>query len=98
LSLNPDADDYFLTVDWGDGTIEDWSGPYSSGEIVTYSHNWSDRGTYIIKAKVKTYWRESDWGTFEVTIPKTRTMKYFKWLSLLGRFPFISHTLKLMGL
>ena len=50
-------------VDWDDGNISDWLGPYKSGEAVLISHEWSESGIYEIRAKAKdTYELESDWS------------------------------------
>ena len=40
---------FSLYIDWRDGNIEDWDGPYSSPQ--TKSHILSESGTYNIKAK-----------------------------------------------
>jgi hypothetical protein len=37
-------------VDWGDGTYEDWFGPYPPGEEATASHSWGSEGDYEITA------------------------------------------------
>ena len=36
-----------------DGNIEEWIGPYSSGDIVKLSHSWKLKGNYWIKAWAK---------------------------------------------
>ena len=60
---DPDYDNIYLYIDWGDGNYEDWFGSYLSGEEVEASHYWTDQGTYIIKAKAKDiYGAESDWS------------------------------------
>jgi hypothetical protein len=65
LSTDPDGDDVFYFVDWGDGTVEYWNGPHSSGEIIEIGHEWPYTGVFNIKAKAKdTYDAESDWSDF----------------------------------
>jgi hypothetical protein len=84
-----DSDIYFY-IDWGDGSIEEWVGPFSSGEKITISHTWGKNDIYIIKAKCKdTSGLESDWSTLEVSIPKNKPFIYsFKLISwLFERFP-----------
>jgi len=73
-STDRDGDDIFYYVDWGDGTYEDWSGPYSSGTTIIMSHIWSPATKiYQIKAKAKDiYGSESDWGTFLVFVINSR--------------------------
>jgi CubicO group peptidase (beta-lactamase class C family) len=69
-TTTPNGDDVYYFIDWGDNTNSSWIGPYSSGEVITESHTWSEKGKYTIKAKVKDIdeW-ESDWATLTVTMP-----------------------------
>ena len=63
FSIDPDGDDIFYLIDWGDGYIDDWFGPYLSGEILEINHEWSEPGTYEIKAKAKDiHGAESNWS------------------------------------
>ncbi|UCF49566.1 MAG: hypothetical protein JSU91_07395, partial [Thermoplasmatales archaeon] len=43
---DPEGDNISILIDWGDGTEEDWRGPYLSGEEVTVSHKWDEEGQY----------------------------------------------------
>jgi hypothetical protein len=62
-TLDPDHDDVFYLVDWDDGSSSDWLGPYPYGEIVEISHEWTEPGTYEIKAKARDiHDGESDWS------------------------------------
>lgn len=73
VTTDPDGDNVSYYIDWGDDQIEEWIGPYPSGQEVTLSHAWSEEGTYLIQAKAKdVYGVESDWGTLEVNIPRKR--------------------------
>lgn len=66
-----DNDDLFLRVNWGDGNLSKWYGPYSSGTDVKFTHIWNKEGTYQIKAQVKdTNELEGKCGILEVTIPR----------------------------
>jgi hypothetical protein len=38
---DPEGDDVFFKINWGDGRIQNWDGPYKSGEVVKYTHCWS---------------------------------------------------------
>lgn len=72
-STDPDSDNIYYYVNWGDSTSSGWLGPYISGEMVTVSHTWSQKGTYTIRAKATdVYGAESDWGYLEVTMPKNQ--------------------------
>jgi parallel beta-helix repeat protein len=50
---DPNNDDVFFYIDWGDNSNTGWLGPYPSGEILTVSHSWSEKNTYIITARAK---------------------------------------------
>ena len=77
-AVDPDGDDVYYYVDWGDMQIEEWIGPFASGEEITLSHTWSEQGTYTIKAKAKdSYDAESQWTTLEVTMPKNKQYSIF---------------------
>jgi len=68
VTTDPDGDEVSYYVDWGDGNISGWKGPYDSGEEAFATHSWSSQGIYAIKVKAKdTLDDESDWGTLEVT-------------------------------
>ena len=66
-----DIDQLFYLVDWGDGIVSEWVGPYSSGETIYLSHIWEHQGSYEIKMKTKdTYDAESNWSYYPVSMPK----------------------------
>jgi len=72
-AADPNSDDVYYYIDWGDDSFEEWIGPYASGEIITVNHTWSEKGTYTIRAKAKdVFGAESDWGTLTVTMPKNQ--------------------------
>jgi len=74
-STDPDGDQVYYYVKWGDGSNTGWFGPYASGVEQTKSHTWSSKGTYLIEAKAKdTYGAESGWQTLSVKIPKNKAM------------------------
>lgn len=70
ITVDPDGDDVYLYIDWGDGTFTDRIGPFTSGEEVNLSHEWGRRGNYEIRAKAEdVYGLESDWSEpFLITI------------------------------
>jgi subtilisin family serine protease len=61
-SEDPEGDDVFYWVEWGDCTPGEWIGPYSSGEIITVCHTWEELGEYEILAKSKNENYESGWS------------------------------------
>ena len=89
-SVDPDGDDVYYYIDWDDGNIEEWIGPYASGTVITVNHTWSEQETYTIAAKTKdTNDLESNWATLEATMPKNKPFNFnFNLLSwLFERFP-----------
>ena len=99
-AIDPDDDYIFIMVDWDDETPVDWEGPYGPGNLITLNHMWDEQGSFQIKAKLKDpAGEESDWGTFDITIPKNKATinTLFSWL--LERFPKLLQILfKNMGL
>ena len=52
-TTDPDDEDVYYYVEWGDETNSGWIGPYPSGEEVTFKHTWTLLGDYEIRAKAK---------------------------------------------
>ena len=50
---DPEGNQFFYLIDWGDGNMTGWLGPYDSGAFVKLSHAWNEVGTYLIGAKAK---------------------------------------------
>jgi hypothetical protein len=72
-SIDPEDNQINYYIDWGDGNIMDWDGPYNSAEDVIYQHTWTSKDTYIIRVKAKdTFDFESDWRDFEIKITNPR--------------------------
>lgn len=70
-STDPDGDNVYYYIDWGDGTNTSWFGPFASGVPQQKDHSWSKKGTYTIMIIAKdTKGLESPWGTLKVTMPK----------------------------
>jgi hypothetical protein len=57
-----EGDEGWIKIDWGDGNITDWLGPYKSGETVNVSHIYIAEGIYYLNAKTKDFWDESHWS------------------------------------
>lgn len=101
VATDPDADNISYFVDWGDNTSTEWVGPYYSGEKITISHTWSERGTFAVRAKAKDiYGAEGPWGELKATMPKNKaTFLNSLLLKLLERFPYafpiLRHLLRL---
>jgi hypothetical protein len=81
---DPDGDRIYYMFDWDDGTDSGWIGPYNSGDNVSASHIWSNRGTYQIKVKAKddpngdgdlSDGQESIWSqSLPIIMPKSKTV------------------------
>jgi len=86
-SIDPEDDDIYYKFDWNDGTNSGWIGPYESGEVVSASHIWNTRGTYLIKVKAKDInGAESDWSdSLVVSMPKHK-MNYPLLYSLFNKY------------
>lgn len=85
-TTDPDGDLVYYYIDWGDGQVSEWIGPYQSGATATATHQWAEEGTYTIQVKAKDVFDvESDWGSLEVTMPldllSQQTNQFNKFLS-----------------
>lgn len=69
VTTDPDNDEVYYWVDWGDGSAGGWIGPFASGAVVSFNHSWSSAGIYTIKAKAKdASGLESSWAPYQMTI------------------------------
>lgn len=86
---DPEMDDIYYYIDWDEGEVDEWLGPYKSGEEVTFKHYWVFRNKYTLRVKAKDiYGYESDWATHKITIPYSyNTPTVFFWEQLFQRFP-----------
>jgi hypothetical protein len=55
-STDPEGDDIEYLIDWGDGNITNWLGPYASGEEFSRTHEYSRNGTYNVTARGRDFW------------------------------------------
>jgi len=88
VSTDPEGQDVWYYINWGDDTYEEWIGPFTSNEEIMVSHIWEEQGEYTIQAKTKDiYDAESDWGYLEVTMPVNQQLTYPLFKRFLERFP-----------
>ena len=88
-------EDYYLNVDWGDGTTSGWLGPFSSGQQQTLNHTWNTKKIFTIKAKAKDVNEaESEWSTHAINIPCITPIQNPFLLRLLERFPLLFRILQ----
>jgi hypothetical protein len=89
VSTDPDDDQVYFYIDWGDGNTSGWIGPFDSDEAVLVDHTYSERGNYEIKAKAKDIrGGESDWTYLVIEVPRNRrllTLNVFEFLK--NHFP-----------
>lgn len=55
-TIDPEDEQVHYLWDWGDGTEEEWDGPWSSGETVEATHSWGlldPGGDYFVKVQSK---------------------------------------------
>jgi hypothetical protein len=55
-ATEPDNEQLFYLFDWGDGSTSGWLGPFTSGQIGTGAHVWTELGTYNVKVKARDIW------------------------------------------
>jgi hypothetical protein len=84
-STDPDGDNIYYHIDWGDGIIDDY-GPdvYSSGCVVNFSKTWHSKEKFIVEVKaMDIYGAESEIETLSINTPKSKkliTMPVLKFL------------------
>lgn len=77
-SADPNIDDVYYFINWGDNTSSGWLGPFGSGESSNKTHTWNNEGTYVIKAKAKDiFGNESGWGMLTITMPLSYKPPHF---------------------
>jgi hypothetical protein len=52
-ATDPNNDNIYYLLDWGDGTNTSWLGLYASGAPVSATHSWPSFGIYNVQAKAK---------------------------------------------
>jgi len=96
-STDPDGNDIWYHICWGDKEIIYIYGPYHSGEELTLSYTWFDKGTYPITCWARDVYDEvSDTATLEVEVPRTRATTYLWYQWFLERFPLLEKILSLI--
>jgi hypothetical protein len=90
-AVDPQGDDVYLYVNWGDGTNTDWLGPQSSGTKIQVTHSFSQEKNYTIKAKAKDIiGHEGKEQPLLIRIPFSYNIPFLLfWEKLLERFPYI---------
>jgi serine-type D-Ala-D-Ala carboxypeptidase/endopeptidase len=90
--VDPDGDDLFYCVDWGDQTPIEWIGPYQNNTTLQITHRWKNTSQYIVKAKVKdSSGIESDWASIIMNISKTKMYDNQFFQRIINTYQYISH-------
>jgi len=101
-SIDSDGDQVSYYIDWGDGTTIDWTTQQASGVPYLENHTWTTKGTYTIKCKSKdSHGMESEWGRFEVSMPRTISSKslFIKFFEQFpNTFPILQKIIQKYGL
>jgi len=85
-TTDPNGDNVYYFLDWGDTTNTGWIGPYPSGEERWATHSWSQEGTYTVKVKAKdTYDVESDWTILDAAISLNQEQQIIQQDKLLNK-------------
>ena len=93
-TTDPESDDIYYYILWGDGHVEPWIGPFASGVTINLSHTWGNQGEYTIEAQAKDiYNAEGPWGEFKVTMPRKKIMTRSLLFRFLERFPLFERLL-----
>ena len=104
-AVDPQEDDVYYKISWGDGSVIYWDGPHESGEEVTFEHVWCEvccpvGEEFTICVQVKDVnGNMGDCGTFEVSIDRDNHQSSIglSFLHLferfLERFPLLEHLL-----
>jgi len=88
-ATDPNEDKVKYHIDWGDGTNESTS-LNPSGETVTVSHTWAEKGDYTITVKAEDeHGLTGPAATLKISMPKNKPFNFnFNLLErLLDRFP-----------
>jgi hypothetical protein len=99
VTTDPDGDDVWYHICWGDKEIIYIYGPYPSGEEITLSYNWTNKGTYLITCCARDiYEAVSNTTTLEVTIPRSKAVSSNLFLQrILERFPILQKLIQQLG-
>ena len=94
VSTDPEGDDIYYYVDWGDN-CQSRTEFVSSGETSELTHKWEYDGAYIIRAKaIDETGAESDWSILKVIMPKNKPYINRAFLNFLQNHPLIYQLLQ----
>lgn len=95
-SSDPDDHDIYYRVNWDDGDDTGYLGPYSSGELITLTHSWNQKGEYWVKAWAKDSLEgDSGQASHKINILTDKSKQVYPGIAqllemLAARFPLIA--------
>ena len=104
-AVDPQDDDVYYKISWGDCAVMYWDGPHKSGEEVTYEHAWCEvccpgGGDFTIQVWVKdANDNMGDCKTFDVSMGQEKqessiSSPFLQFLErLMDRFPLLENLL-----
>lgn len=99
FTLDPEQMNVSYFFDWGDNSNSGWTPFVESGAAVNASHQWSKKGSYVIRVQAKDFYANatSEWGTLSVTVPVSIDIPFYHFMErLFERFPNIFPILRHM--
>ena len=98
VATDPEDDQIYYKISWGDETLSDWLGPYDSDTEVEVSYTWSKRGNYEIKVKAKdTKFAYSEWSDpLSISMPKNKPYINSPFLNFLQNYPCLFSMLRFL--
>lgn len=98
VTEDPDDDDVYYYIDWGDGNITGWIGYFKSGEEITASHMWNEKENYILRCKAKDIWDcESEWSEFYIWRSKNQQSQNIWLQRLCEKLPLLYRLVHILG-
>jgi len=85
---DPENDQVWFDIKWGDGSEIVDDGPYNSGESVTKSHTWNSTKTFTVEARARdNFGYYGDWETHSIKIPRYKALYNSLLELLIERYP-----------
>jgi hypothetical protein len=70
VAIDPEQNNVSYEIDWGDGNVDPWYGPFQSNTIITRNHTWAESGSFLIKARAKDInGAIGAWGSLNIRMP-----------------------------
>jgi len=89
-SIDPDDNQVYYYISWGDGSIDEWIGPFNSGEEQTVYHTWEQKGDYTIEIRSKDIFdAKSEWTNYQITLQKAKFLPTI-WEQIISFFSLFS--------